>query len=302
MESNHSKSPFLEQIRQIMRVQHYAIRTEQSYVNWIRRYILFHDKKHPQDMAEPEVAAFLTHLSVNRNVSPSTQGQALNALIFLYRKVLNQPLGEIQGIVRAKKKEKLPVVLTEAEVAGVLSNLEGTHWLVACILYGSGLRLMECIRLRVKDLDFNRLSIIVRQGKGGKDRVVTMARHLVIPLKRHLETVKTTHERDISEGFGNVYLPYALDRKYPQAAFAWGWQYVFPAIKRSVDPRTRIKRRHHIDETTVQKAVKMSVRRTGIDRPANCHTLRHSFATHLLERGADLFLLLQNRHTLPPCR
>jgi len=288
MESKKKNSPFLEEIRQIMRVQHYAIKTEKSYIDWIRRFILYHQKRHPNEMGEVEVASFLTHLSVNRNVAPATQGQALNALVFLYRKVLNQPLEEIQGIVRAKKKEKIPVVLTQSEVASLLSRLEGTHWLVACILYGSGLRLMECIRLRVKDIDFERLSITVRSGKGGKDRVVTLARELVIPLKRHLESVKTTHERDMTEGHGAVYLPYALERKYPAAASSWGWQYIFPATKRSIDPRSQIIRRHHMDESTVQRAVKIAVRKAGITRPASCHTLRHSFATHLLERGADI--------------
>jgi len=288
MEHNLTKSPFLEKIRHLMQAQHYAIRTEQAYVDWIRRFILYHDKRHPTEMGEIEVSAFLTHLSVNRNVAPATQGQALNALVFLYRKVLNQPLGELQGIVRAKKKEKIPVVLTQSEVATLLSKLEGTHWLVACVLYGSGLRLMECIRLRVKDIDLDRLSITVRRGKGNKDRVVTLARELVVPLKRHLELVKTTHERDMAEGFGAVYLPYALERKYPAAASSWGWQYVFPATKRSIDPRSQMTRRHHMDETTVQKAVKMAIRKAGINRPASCHTLRHSFATHLLERGADI--------------
>ena len=288
MDSNPQKSPFLEEVRQIMRTQHYAIRTEQSYIDWIRRFILYHGKRHPRDMGEPEVASFLTHLSVNRKVAPGTQGQALNALVFLYRKVLHQPLGELQGIVRAKKKERVPVVLTQSEVADVLSRLEHTHWLVACILYGSGLRLMECIRLRVKDLDLDRLSITVRSGKGDKDRVVTLARELVVLLKRHLESVKTIHERDVAEGYGSVYLPYALERKYPAASTSWGWQYVFPATKRSTDPRSQVIRRHHMDETTVQKAVKIAVRKAGIDRPASCHTLRHSFATHLLERGADI--------------
>lgn len=271
-----------------MRVQHYAIRTEEAYVDWIRRFILFHGKRHPAEMGELEIAKFLTHLAVNRNVAPATQGQALNALIFLYRKVLDRPIGEIKGIVRSKKREKIPVVLTQGEVANLLSNLEGVHWLVGCLLYGSGLRLMEGIRLRVKDIDFGRLSITIRGGKGGKDRVVTLARELVVPLKRHLESVKTTHERDCAEGYGRVYMPYALERKYPSAAISWGWQYVFPSIRRSVDPRSDVTRRHHMDETTVQKAVKIAVRKAEIERPASCHTLRHSFATHLLERGADI--------------
>ncbi len=277
MDSQPYKSAFLEEVRQIMRTQHYAIRTEYSYIDWIKRFILFHNKQHPKEMGEQEVAAFLTHLSVNRNVAPATQGQALNALVFLYRKVLNQPLNEMPGIVRSKKKPKIPVVLTQREVSTVLSMLEGIHWLVACMLYGSGLRLMECIRLRVKDVDFGRLSVTVRQGKGGKDRVVTLAKELVVPLKRHLESVKTTHERDVAEGYGAVYLPYALERKYPAAATAWGWQYIFPATKRSIDPRSQVVRRHHMDETTVQRAVKIAVREAGIHRPASCHTLRHSF-------------------------
>jgi integron integrase len=218
MESKKQNSPFLEEVRQIMRVQHYAIRTEQSYTEWIKRFILFHDKRHPSEMGEAEVTAFLTHLSVNRNVAPATQGQALNALVFLYRKVLNRPLDEMHGIVRSKKKSKISVVLTQLEVATMLSKLEGVHWLAGCLLYGSGLRLMECIRLRVKDVDFGRLSITVRRGKGGKDRVVTLARELVVPLQRHLESVKMTHERDLAEGFGSVYMPYALNRKYPHAA------------------------------------------------------------------------------------
>jgi len=288
MDSKKQNSPFLEEVRQIMRVQHYAIRTELSYIEWIKRFILFHDKRHPSEMGEAEVAAFLTHLSVNRNVAPATQGQALNALVFLYRKVLNRPLDEMHGIVRSKKKSKIPVVLTQLEVASLLSNLEGVHWLAGCLLYGSGLRLMECIRLRVKDVDFGRLSITVRQGKGGKDRVVTLARELVVPLQRHLESVKMTHERDLAEGFGSVYMPYALERKYPSAATSWGWQYVFPATRRSIDPRSKVVRRHHMDESTVQRAVKIAVCKTGINRPASCHTLRHSFATHLLERGADI--------------
>jgi len=307
MEVNKTKSPFLEGVHQLMRVQNYAIRTEQAYVEWIKRFILFHGKRHPEEMGEREIAAFLTHLAVNRNVAPATQGQALNALIFLYRKVLNRPIGEIPGIVRSKKKVKVPVVLTQTEIANLLSKLGGLHWLTGCLLYGSGLRLMECIRLRVKDLDLDRLSITIRSGKGGKDRVVTLARELVLPLQRHLESVKTVHERDIAEGFGHVHMPYALARKYPGAAISWGWQYVFPATRRSVDPRTGVVRRHHMDESSLQKAVKAAVRKADIVRPASCHTLRHSFATHLLERGAGRFLLrnagpLQNRHTLHPCR
>ena len=288
MEDNKIRFPFLEGVRELMRVQNYAIRTEQAYVEWIKRFILFHQKRHPDEMGESEIAAFLTHLVVDRNVAPATQGQALNALIFLYRKVLNRPMGEIPGIVRSKKKVKVPVVLTQTEIANLLSKLEGVHWLTGCLLYGSGLRLMECIRLRVKDLDLDRLSITIRSGKGGKDRVVTLARELVLPLQRHLESVKTVHERDIADGFGQVHTPYALARKFPAAAISWGWQYVFPATRRSIDPRTGVLRRHHMDESSLQKAVKGAVRKACIMRPASCHTLRHSFATHLLERGADI--------------
>ena len=288
MDSQPEKSPFLTEVRHLMRVQNYAIRTENAYVDWIKRFILFNDKRHPVEMGEQEVAAFLTHLAVNRNVAPATQSQALNALVYLYAKVLSRPMGEITGIVRPKKKQKIPVVLSQVEVRDLLSKLEGLHWLVACLLYGSGLRLMEGIRLRVKDINFDRLSITVKNGKGGKDRVVTLARELVVPLQRHLESVKTTHERDIATGFGRVYLPYALERKNPNASVSWGWQYVFPATRRSVDPRSGITRRHHMDESTVQKAIKAAVRSAGINRPASCHTLRHSFATHLLERGADI--------------
>lgn len=288
MDNNRKKSPFLEKIRHLMRVQHYAIRTEQAYIDWIRRFILYHGKRHPDEMGETEVSEFLTYLAVNRGVSPATQGQALNALVFLYRKILNRPLNQIEGIVRSKKKTKIPVVLSQSEVASLLAGLEGVHWLAGCLLYGSGLRLMECIRLRVKDIDFDRLSVTVFCGKGGKDRVVTLAKELVVPLRRQLEYARMTHERDIVEGFGRVYLPYALERKYPSAATSWGWQYIFPATRRSVDPRSGVIRRHHMDESSFQKAVKIAVKKAGINRPASCHTLRHSFATHLLERGADI--------------
>lgn len=288
MDSMPQKSPFLEKVRQLLRVQHYAFRTEQVYIAWIRRFILFHNKRHPSKMGEQEVVAFLTHLAVNRHVSPATQGQALNALVFLYSKVLDRPLQKMDGFVRSKKQPKIPVVLTTVEVVKMLSFMQGTHWLIACLLYGSGLRLMECMRLRVQDINLDRLSISVINGKGGKNRIVTLARELCVPLSRHLEGVKTIHDRDLAEGFGRVYLPYALDKKYPNANREWGWQYIFPATRRSIDPRSGIERRHHLDETTVQKAVKIAVRKAGINRPASCHSLRHSFATHLLERGADI--------------
>jgi integron integrase len=282
------KSPFLERIREAIRVRHYSIRTEQTYVEWARRFILYHEKKHPAEMGEAEVAAFLTHLAVDRKVAASTQNQALNALVFMYKHVVARPLGEITGAVRAKRPTRLPVVLSQDEVRSILAELRGVQWLVACLQYGSGLRLMESLRLRVKDLEFDRLAVYVRSGKGGKDRIVTLSDALIEPLQRHLATRRTLFEQDAAQGFGTVYLPNALARKYPQAAQSWKWQYVFPSTRLSKDPRSGITRRHHLDESVVQKAVARAVRACGIDKPASCHTLRHSFATHLLERGADI--------------
>jgi len=257
-------------------------------VDWIRRFILFHGKRHPNELGEADVGRFLTWLAVERNVAPSTQNQALNALVFLYRHVIDRPLGDITNAARAKKPQKLPVVLTQDETKRLFRHLDGNQWLPVCLLYGSGLRLMECLRLRVKDLDFDHRAIIVRCGKGGKDRVVTLPDVLVVPLQRHLESVRNLHEKDPRDGFGAVYLPYALARKYPNAPKNWAWQYVFPAAKRSSDPRTAVVRRHHLDDSCLQKAVKQAVLRAGIHKPASCHTLRHSFATHLLERGMDI--------------
>ncbi|MCB1850468.1 MAG: integron integrase [Gammaproteobacteria bacterium] len=281
-------SPFLEQVRSKIRLKHYSIRTEQAYVFWIRRFILYHGKRHPADLGESEVSSFLSHLAVDRNVAASTQNQALNALVFMYRHVLGRPLGDTIDGVRAKKPARLPVVLTQDEIRMLLRYLEGSHWLAACLLYGSGLRLMECLRLRIMDLDFNHRAIIVRQGKGGKDRVVTFPDEIILPMRRHLEGVKSVHSKDLRDGFGKVYLPHALARKYPNAASEWGWQYLFPASKRSIDPRSGIERRHHLDESSLQKAIKRAVRKAGIHKPASCHSLRHSFATHLLERGMDI--------------
>ena len=288
MEQSKGRSPFIDSLRNAIRVRHYSIRTEQSYVGWVKHFIFFHGKRHPKDMGEQEVGAFLTHLAVNKNVAASTQNQALNALVFLYKAVLNRPLGDINGVVRAKKPQRLPVVLSCEEVRQVLDHIQGVHWLIACLLYGSGLRLMEAVRLRVQDLDFNQCAIYVRNGKGGKDRMVTLASELIVPIQRHLETVRTLHERDLSQGYGEVYLPYALARKYPNAPSVWGWQYVFPSKNLSKDPRSGVTRRHHLDESCVQRAVKIAVRKAGIQRRVTCHTLRHSFATHLLERGMDI--------------
>ena len=281
-------SPFLNEVIKAVRVRHYSIRTEQAYVGWVKRYIIFHGKRHPRNMGVEEVSAFLSHLAMDRNVAASTQNQALNALVFLYKAVLDMPLGDLQGVVRAKKPRRLPVVLSRSEVMLLLRNLQGRHWLVACLLYGSGLRLMECVRLRVKDLDFEHRAVIVREGKGGKDRIVTLPDELIVPLQRHLGNARNIHDKDLSDGYGAVWLPHALARKYPNAPAQWGWQYVFPATRRSQDPRSNVVRRHHIDESTIQKAVKLAIRKAGIEKPASCHTLRHSFATHLLERGMDI--------------
>ncbi len=281
-------SPFLDSVRSALRVKHYSIRTERAYVGWIRRFILFHGKRHPEEMGEREVVEFLSYLAVSGKVAPGTQNQAFNALLFLYRHVLDRPLEDLSGTVRAKKPQRLPVVLTPAEVKAILKQLDGQHWLAACLMYGSGLRLMECMRLRVKDLDFEHRAILVRNGKGAKDRVVTLAEELVVPLRRHLQMVRMIHEKDLEDGAGAVYLPHALERKYPNAPYEWGWQYLFPAAKRSIDPRSGIERRHHLGEQSVQRAIKRAVRSAGIHKPASCHTLRHSFATHLLERGMDI--------------
>jgi integron integrase len=282
------RSQFLETVKAAIRVRHYSLRTEHTYLEWIVRFIRFHHHRHPREMGEAEVGAFLSYLAVDLRVAASTQNQALNALNFLYKAVLERPLGELHGVVRAKRPQRLPVVLTQDEVRRLLREVDGSHWLVACLLYGSGLRLMEATRLRVKDLDFHHRAMVVRDGKGGKDRVVTLPDELFVPLRRHLQAVKLVHEKDLGDGFGEVYLPRALARKYPSAARQWAWQYVFPARRRSVDPRGGGKRRHHIDESAVQRAIKHAVRKAGIEKPASCHTLRHSFATHLLERGMDI--------------
>jgi len=277
----------LDQVRDVLRLKHYALRTEEAYVDWIRRFILFHHKRHPREMGAAEITAFLTHLAVVDNVAASTQNQALAALLFLYREVLQQDIGPVEP-VRAKKPQRLPVVLTREEVRQVLNQMQGTHQLMAKLLYGTGMRLMECVRLRVKDVDFARREILVRDGKGEKDRVTMLPESIIPALQAHLERVRQLHQRDLADGYGAVYLPYALERKYPNAAREWGWQYVFPASRISADPRTGAKRRHHTDESGLQKAVRAAAKAAGIVKPVGPHTFRHSFATHLLESGQDI--------------
>ena len=286
---NGAETPrLLDLVRNSIRVRHYSTKTEQAYCYWIKFFIRFHKLRHPRDMGGNEINLFLTYLAVKRKVSPSTQNQALNAVMFLYSKVLEIDLGVFDGFARAKPIKRLPVVLTHEEATRVLSNLQGKMWLMASLLYGCGMRLTECLRLRVKDIDFDRRTIIIRHGKGGKDRVTVLPLKLVEPLKDQISSVKHLHDFDLSEGYGDVYLPYAIGRKYPNAGKTFAWQYVFPASKRSLDQRSNTIRRHHVYETVLQKAVKMAVRKAGIQKPASCHTFRHSFATRLLERGSDI--------------
>jgi integron integrase len=282
------KPKLLEQVRQQIRVRNYSIRTETVYAEWVKRFIRFHRYRHPVEMGAVEIEAFLTHLAVARNVSASTQNQALAALLFLYKEVLKLELPWLEGIVRAKKPKHLPVVLTREEVSAVLGQLDGVRWIVASLLYGAGLRLLEALRLRVKDVDFARGEVLVRDGKGQKDRVTMLPQRLVLPLQQHLRQVEALHQKDLAEGFGLANLPYALARKYPNAAAEWGWQFVFPSINRSVDPRSKGIFRHHLHEKTIQRAVREATRRAGLIKHATPHTLRHSFATHLLEAGQDI--------------
>ena len=278
----------IAEVRARMRRLGMSLRTEESYVGWIRRFILANGKRHPRDMGAPELEAFLTRLATVRKLAPSTQGQALSAILFLYREVLGIELPWMDDIRRAKRPQRLPVVLTREEVQALLGQLDGVPWLMASLLYGSGLRLMECVRLRVKDIDFARGELMVRQGKGAKDRRTMLPARLRDPLQQQLREASRVHERDLAAGFGAVWLPNALARKYLGAAREWTWQYVFPARNRSTDPRTGAVRRHHLDESVLQREVKAAVRRSGIGKPATCHTFRHSFATHLLEDGYDL--------------
>ena len=278
----------LDQVAAKMRVKHYSLRTEKSYVDWIKRYIWHFDKRHPKDIGATEVEEFLTHLAVTRNVSASTQNQAKSALLYLYKEVLGVELPWLDNVTQAKVPQRLPVVLTQAEVQAVLSRMDGTMWLIASLLYGSGLRIMEALRLRVKDVDFAQREILVREGKGFKDRVTMLPLSLVAPLKAHLLKVQALHNDDLNSGHGEVFMPMALERKYPSGGKSWSWQYCFPSIKLSVDPLAKKIRRHHADEKTVQRAVKKAVKLAGIVKLATPHTLRHSFATHLLAGGYDI--------------
>ena len=278
----------LDHVRLAVRARHYSLRTEEAYVGWVNRFVLFHRKRHPQTMGEPEINAFLSDLAVRQGVSASTQNQALAAILFLYRHVLEKPLPTVADVVRAKRPRRLPAVLTRAEVRALIARLDGMSRLAALLLYGAGLRLLECLRLRVKDVEFGSNRIVVRDAKGQRDRIAPLPIVVKAALPAWLARVKRLHDKDLAEGCGDVFLPDALGRKYPGSARDWGWQWIFPADHRSRDPRTGAIRRHHVHESVVQRAVRQAVVDLGISRRASCHTLRHSFATHLIEDGYDI--------------
>lgn len=278
----------LDAVRERIRLKHYSIRTEHAYLGWIERFMLAFRHRHPRDLGGVEVEQFLTALAVHGRVAASTQAQALSALLFLYREVLGVDLPWLENVTRAKAPRRLPVVLDRAEIRRLLNQLDGRNWLMASLIYGTGMRLMECVRLRIKDVDFSRLEITIRDGKGAKDRMTMLPSSLVEPLTREIARVRDEHREDLAAGFGEVYLPNALERKYLSAARDPAWQYVFPSAKRSLDPRSGRERRHHLDEQVLQRAVRSAVRAAGIIKLATCHTLRHSFATHLLESGYDI--------------
>ncbi|GAB3754209.1 integron integrase [Lysobacter olei] len=278
----------MDEVRRRIRVKHYSLRTERVYIAWIRRFILANGKRHPRDLGQPEIEAFLSHLAVEGQVSASTQNQALAALLFLYREVLAMELPWLDGIVRAKRPQRVPTVLSQQEVAAVLAHLEGRMWLVASLLYGTGMRVLECMRLRVKDVDFARNEITVREGKGAKDRRTVLPQSLAPALEREVVRARALHDEDLRQGFGEVYLPAALARKYPRAARDFGWQYLFPSARRSMDPQSGQERRHHVDPESLARVLRRARMRSGLAKPVTAHTFRHSFATHLLERGYDI--------------
>ena len=278
----------LEQLRDAIRRKHYSYRTEQTYVHWAKRFIYFSGKRHPATLGEAEVTAFLNHLARERTVAAATQNQALSALLFLYKEVIGEALPWLADLERAKRPVRVPAVLTRDEVRRLLAAMRGSKWLMASLLYGAGLRLRECLKLRVKDVDFGYRQIVVRNGKGAKDRVTMLPRSVAVPLQAHLERVRRLHERDLARGYGDVELPDALSRKYPRAPYQWAWQFVFPSHKLSVDPRTGAIRRHHVYENFLIRGVKEAARAAGMAKHVTCHTLRHSFATHLLEGGYDI--------------
>jgi len=282
------KPRLFDLLRESLRSRHYSRRTEKTYCLWVKRYIFFHNVRHPAEMAEPEINAFLTHLALKEKVSASTQNQALAALLFLYRHVVGREVGDLGQVIRARKPTRLPVVMTREEVKTVLAQLTGFKWLMASLMYGAGLRLSECLRLRVQDVDFGRNEILVRDGKGAKDRITMLPISLKVPLQDHLTKVKEIHAKDLAAGWGRVQLPEALDRKYPNAPIEWRWQWIFPQENRWKNTKTGEEGRHHIDESLLQKAVKDAVARAGLTKRATCHTFRHSFATHLLEGGYDI--------------
>ena len=286
--SSSAKPKLLDQVRQAIRTRHYSYTTEKAYVGWIKRFIFFHNKRHPAEMGEAEIGRFLSSLATESHVSASTQNQALNALLFLYQEILHLKIGFIDGVIRAQRPKRLPVVLTKDEVRKILGGLNGTPWIMTMLLYGAGLRLMECCRLRVKDIDFSQNQIVVRAGKGNKDRHTMLPAAVKDVLYKHLQAVKRLHEEDLQKGLGRVALPNALERKYPNADREWGWQWVFPATSHYTDRVTGEKRRHHLHESVLQKAVKDARLNGGIAKPAGPHTMRHSFATHLLEDGYDI--------------
>jgi integron integrase len=288
MEDGARAPRLLDEVRRVLRLKHYSVRTETVYVGWIRRFILANGKRHPRDMGGAEVEGFLSQLAVQGKVASNTQNQALSALLFLYRNVLGIELPWMDGMTRAKRSQRVPTVLSRDEVKRVLARMDGRTWLLASLLYGTGMRLMEALRLRVKDVDFERGEIIVRDGKGGKDRRTMLPRSLTEPLQREVERAGLLHEADLREGFGEVWLPHALARKFSGAAREFGWQYVFPAPRRSRDPRGGMERRHHFDDGVLSRSLKNACRGAGIVKPVSAHTLRHSFATHLLEAGHDI--------------